>query len=63
MRCGTEVREEVKSEERTGGEILPCPICGGSLLPRPADWRCGRCGFQICAGCDPSFAAEPGGRD
>jgi DNA-directed RNA polymerase subunit RPC12/RpoP len=64
MRCGTEVRGEGAGEERTGGEALPCPVCGGSLLP-PArgEVRCGRCGFRLCAGCDSSFWPEPAGQD
>ena len=47
---------------RGGGEGQSCPCCGGPLLPTRAAWRCGRCSFCLCAGCEPGPAppAEAG---
>jgi ribosomal protein S27AE len=30
-----------------------CPICGGSVVPTGMRYRCGRCGFSLCVGCEP----------
>lgn len=34
----------------------PCPICGSRLFPLRGNWRCGRCGFGLCVGCEPEGA-------
>jgi hypothetical protein len=31
----------------------PCPMCGGGLVPLRGLWRCSRCYFALCAGCEP----------
>jgi hypothetical protein len=31
----------------------PCPVCGGVLVPMRDAWRCSRCYFSLCAGCEP----------
>ena len=29
-----------------------CPACGNALLPLRGDWRCPRCQYHLCAGCE-----------
>ncbi len=31
----------------------PCPVCGGVLVPLRSTWRCLRCHYSLCAGCEP----------
>jgi hypothetical protein len=50
--CEVEVRG---SNTRTGGEGYPCPVCGGGLVPLRSMWRCGRCSFVQCVGCEPEL--------
>jgi hypothetical protein len=40
---------------RDGG--ASCPVCGGALVP--GLWRCVRCGFTYCPGCEPANLAHP----
>jgi hypothetical protein len=42
-------------DPRPRSEHPPCPVCGGGLVPLRGDWRCARCSFALCAGCDPSL--------
>jgi hypothetical protein len=37
----------------------PCPVCGGSLVPLRGHYRCSRCFFSACAGCEADEAPEP----
>jgi hypothetical protein len=30
-----------------------CPMCGGGLVPLRGQWRCSRCYFTLCVGCEP----------
>lgn len=32
---------------------LGCPACGAALVPLRGQWRCSRCYFMLCAGCEP----------
>ena len=41
------------NEEPARREGQACPFCGGVLIPLGAAWRCGRCGFALCVGCEP----------
>jgi hypothetical protein len=34
-----------------------CPICGGTLAPLRNVWRCSRCYFSLCIGCEGETAA------
>jgi hypothetical protein len=36
-----------------------CPVCGGVLVPMRTAWRCSRCYFSLCAGCEPMFVSGP----
>jgi hypothetical protein len=54
------VAEVSGAERRTGGEGYPCPVCGGSLVPTRAAWRCRRCSFTLCAGCEPGLTCGEG---
>ena len=29
-----------------------CPVCGGPCHPLGGAWRCTRCRFSLCDGCD-----------
>jgi hypothetical protein len=29
-----------------------CPVCGGCFLPVRHSWRCCRCLFSLCDGCE-----------
>lgn len=51
--CGAEVKG---GEARTSGGGQPCPYCGGALVPLRGTWRCDRCGFQLCQGCEAGDA-------
>jgi hypothetical protein len=35
-----------------------CPMCGGGLVPMRGTWRCSRCYFALCAGCEPGSGYE-----
>lgn len=49
-----------RSEPGPRDEPPSCPVCGGGLIPLRGNWRCGRCSFALCAGCDPSlFCSVP----
>jgi hypothetical protein len=33
--------------------LPPCPLCRGSLVPLRNSYRCLRCSYHVCAGCEP----------
>ena len=39
----------------------PCPLCNGQLVPLHGAYRCARCSFILCAGCEtsPSCGTPP----
>ena len=41
----------------------PCPACGAALVPLRGQWRCSRCYFTWCAGCEAVGGHEPAGAD
>jgi hypothetical protein len=43
-------------EATTGA--LSCPLCGGGMVPLRGQWRCSRCYFALCAGCEPVLHAD-----
>jgi hypothetical protein len=50
-------------DSRPRGDHPSCPVCGGGLIPLRGNWRCGRCSFALCAGCDPSLFCPVGDPD
>jgi hypothetical protein len=38
-----------------------CPACGAALIPLRGQWRCSRCYFMLCVGCEPAVGHEPAG--
>jgi len=46
--------EEVK-ENRPVSYPAPCPVCNGLLIPLRGHYRCARCCYSFCIGCE----AEP----
>jgi hypothetical protein len=53
------------AEERSGGIVSACcpprcPLCSGALVPLRGQYRCSRCYFAICAGCEdvPGYPPE-----
>lgn len=40
-------------------ESLSCPLCNGQLIALRGAYRCARCSFILCAGCDASPAGGP----
>jgi len=37
---------------------LGCPACGAALIPLRGQWRCSRCYFMLCVGCEPVVGHE-----
>jgi hypothetical protein len=33
----------------------PCPACGGGLIELRGFWRCPRCRYRICEGCEGGY--------
>jgi hypothetical protein len=49
------------NSRRTG---VTCPYCDGTLIPLSGAFRCMRCCFSICPGCDdPGILQSSGGSD
>jgi hypothetical protein len=38
-----------------------CPMCGGMLVPMRDQYRCSRCFFSLCVGCEPEDVPGQGG--
>jgi hypothetical protein len=38
-----------------------CPVCSGPLVPLRGNYRCGRCFFSLCVGCEAVEAVVPAG--
>lgn len=47
------------SANRSG---MACPVCGATLIPLRGQWRCSRCYFMLCVGCEPIVCQEPAAR-
>ncbi len=57
-RLATEtVRETPNSRPST------CPVCGGPCTPTRDGFRCARCHFSLCVGCEPGDRPEPADGD
>ena len=53
MRISTSSSPEASATDR--GEsacTFRCPVCSGPLVPLPNFYRCVRCGYHQCAGCE-----------
>ena len=44
--------EEQGRGARAGCGEPPCPVCGGPLVPLRGEYRCSRCRFSLCVGCE-----------
>ena len=40
-----------------------CPVCNGPLVPLRDAYRCARCLFTLCVGCDVGAAGADAGGD
>jgi hypothetical protein len=43
---------------RLAGRHLPCPACSGPLLELRGLYRCTRCYFTLCVGCEAADASS-----
>jgi hypothetical protein len=49
----TRTRSEERGPEPAAAERLPpCPLCAGGLVLLHDHYRCSRCRFSLCVGCD-----------
>jgi hypothetical protein len=37
-----------------------CPVCNGSLILLRGDYRCSRCHFTLCVGCEGGYLENAG---
>jgi hypothetical protein len=47
-----------RPHEGTVARGVTCPFCDGVLVPQRDAYRCLRCGFSICPGCDVASAPD-----
>jgi hypothetical protein len=40
-----------------------CPVCAGRLVYLRSQYRCSRCCYSFCVGCEDGPTAEPGGQE
>jgi hypothetical protein len=45
-------RRDDRTAERSAKRGIACPCCEGVLVPVRDAYRCVRCCFSICAGCE-----------
>jgi hypothetical protein len=54
------IREENARASTSATRFPPCPVCEGVLLPLGKCYRCSRCQWSVCLGCEGGGAAlEP----
>jgi len=41
----------------------PCPVCAGPLIPLRDQYRCTRCFYSFCAGCENPDGYGAGGAE
>ncbi|MGH7173221.1 MAG: hypothetical protein ACRELG_23310 [Gemmataceae bacterium] len=59
MRINTPSSQEIGAKERMESACpLRCPVCSGQLVPLRNSYRCSRCGYHLCTGCE-QFDPEP----
>jgi hypothetical protein len=59
MQLGTRSSAEEQPDKAPAPGRPPCPVCSGPLLPLRDFYRCSRCGFSICAGCEGADSYPP----
>lgn len=60
MQISTPSSQENTATERGEATSPPrCPLCSGFLIPLPRAYRCSRCCYHHCIGCEASDAATP----
>lgn len=49
-----ETRDQVvaTSEPQEPSQAPACPVCGGQLTEARSLWRCVRCSYTLCEGCE-----------
>jgi hypothetical protein len=62
MQINTSSSAEIAPKDQRESCCPRCPVCSGSLLPLRNVYRCTRCSFHLCAGCE-AFDQEPPERD
>lgn len=60
MQITTSSSPEVTSKER-GEHTCPsrCPLCSGALIPLHNAYRCARCSYHLCVGCESVETTTP----
>jgi hypothetical protein len=59
MRIDSSERQPILSCTASTNDRTPsCPMCGGVLVPTREAWRCSRCYFSLCEGCEPVSLAD-----
>ena len=52
------VQPVIQSCEVPRTKAQACPVCGGVLVPLRGQWRCSRCQFSLCVGCEVGLGQE-----
>jgi hypothetical protein len=53
MLIGPPSTQEAPTKDKTESLCLPCcPVCSGSLVPLHNSYRCSRCAYYLCVGCE-----------
>jgi hypothetical protein len=47
--------------EGSANRAVTCPFCDGVLVPQRDAYRCLRCCFSICPGCDVASVSDDAG--
>jgi hypothetical protein len=42
-------------------QLRPCPACASPLIPLRGQFRCSRCYFTFCVGCEDGPGVQPEG--
>lgn len=54
-----ETREQTATSETPELKHPPaCPVCGGILIESRSLWRCTRCSYSLCEGCEGGTASD-----
>jgi hypothetical protein len=52
------IQEEASAPEPAASRPECCPLCCGPLLPLQSHYRCARCHFSLCVGCENAEEAS-----
>lgn len=59
MQISTPSSPEIAVKDRIESVSPPlCPVCSASLVPMHHSYRCLRCSYHFCVGCEP-FDSDP----